>query len=78
MATEEERESLKVITAKGYPSGGGCVGLSEDKLKPREWSEAWLSGGALAFALFLASPNKPFHIARKHDGYAQRADTQLP
>ena len=44
--------------------------------KPREFSEVWPSGGALAFALFLgASPDKPLHIARwsprEHDGYTR-------
>ena len=55
--------------------------LAELGSKSREYWEAWASKGALAFALlFWASPNKPFHIARwfarKHDGYAQRANAQ--
>ena len=55
--------------------------LAEIGPKSKEYWEAWPSSGALVFALlFWASPDKPFHIARwcarKHDGYAQRANAQ--
>ena len=55
--------------------------LAEVGPKSREYWEAWPSSVALALALFWgASPDKPFHIARRstreHDGYAQRANAQ--